>query len=176
MSTAAQQEILRQEMARVDRELDARVEHALIQAREVEQATENLAARQGPPEPPSDEEVRRIKDFVLNHGRTEEWERVIKRIDSGQLTWREVVESMSTGRVDRSVAAAFDSLSRVTPVSMEALVASGVFPPMPTDEPTAAGSSTDEKPAARPPRPRVADLPDEDFYGDPLRHDDDSSW
>jgi hypothetical protein len=150
---------LAQEMASIERELDARIDHALAQGREVERLTENLERRIGPPEPPTDEEVQRIKAFVLGHARTEEWNRVIERINRGELTWREVVEGLSTGRLDRGVAAAFDSLSRVPPASLDELIESGVFPPMPPD------------PAATEPKPRAPRYPDDDddYFDNPLQ-------
>jgi hypothetical protein len=151
---------LAQEMRNIERELDARIDHALAQGREVERLTENLARRTGPPEPPTDEEVQRIKAFVLGHARTEEWNRVIERINRGELTWREVVEGLSTGRLDRGVAAAFDSLSRVPPASLDELIESGVFPPMPSDT-----APTDDKPATEP-EPRATHYPDDDDYFD----------
>jgi hypothetical protein len=153
---------LAQEMASIERELDARIDHALAQGREVERLTENLDRRTGPPEPPTDEEVQRIKAFVLGHARTEEWNHVIERINRGELTWREVVEGLSTGRLDRGVAAAFDSLSRVPPASLNELIESGVFPPMPSD--------TDGKPPAEP-KPRATHNPDDDddYFDNPLQ-------
>jgi hypothetical protein len=157
---------LAHEMAQAERELDARIDHALAQGREVERRTEELDRRQGPPEPPTDEEVRRIKAFVLSHARTEEWNRVIERINRGELTWREVVEALSTGRIDRGVAAAFDSLSRVPPASLNELVESGVFPAMPTDS-----APADDKPADEPKTgsPRHHDDDDDDYFTNPLQ-------
>jgi hypothetical protein len=155
---------LSQEMEQIERELDARIDHALAQGREVERLTENLERRIGPPEPPTDEEVQRIKAYVLGHARTEEWNRVIERIGRGELTWREVVEGLSTGRVDRGVAAAFDSLSRVPPASLNELVESGVFPPMPV-----ADTPPEDKPPATPkPHPRDDD-DDDDYFNNPLQ-------
>jgi hypothetical protein len=151
-----------QEMAHIERELDARIDHALAQGREVERLTDELERRIGPPEPPTDEEVQRIKAFILGHARTEEWNRVIERINRGELTWREVVEGMSTGRLDRSVAAAFDSLSRVPPASLDELVASGVFPPMPTDT-----APAENAPQTR--DTRCPDDDDDDYFDNPLQ-------
>jgi hypothetical protein len=155
---------LRQEMALIERELDARIDHALAQGREVERLTENLERRIGPPEPPTDEEVQRIKAYVLGHARTEEWNQVIERINRGELTWREVVEGLSTGHVDRGVAAAFDSLSRVPPASLNELIESGVFPPMPVAD----APPEDKPPAAPKPRPRDDD-DDDDYFNNPLQ-------
>lgn len=161
-SRSSQSDYLAHEMAQVERELDARIDHALAQGREVERLTEELERRTGPPEPPTDEEVQRIKAFVLGHARTEEWNRVIERINRGELTWREVVEGLSTGRLDRSVAAAFDSLSRVPPASLDELIESGVFPPMPPDD----APAEDEPKTSDTRRP---DEDDDDYFDNPLQ-------
>lgn len=153
---------LAEEMAQVERELDARIDHALARGREVERLAEELHRRQGPPEPPTDEEVQRIKAYVLGHARTEEWNRVIERINRGELTWRQIVEGLGTGRLDRMVAAAFDSLSRVPPASLDELIETGVFPPMPSEDKPA-----DEEPKNK--RASRHDDEDDDYFDNPLR-------
>lgn len=125
------------EMTQAERELDGRIDHALGVAAEVESTVEEFERRVGPPEPPTDTEVERIKVFVLGHARTDEWQPVLDRINRGELTWRQVVEGLATGHADRSVAAAFDSLSTVPPASFEKLVEIGLFPAsLPADAPS----------------------------------------
>jgi hypothetical protein len=157
-------------MEQAERELDARIDYAFTKAREAEHKAEDLEQRNGPPEPPSDEDVERIKAYVEGHARTEEWQRVLERINRGEVTWRQVVEGLATGRLDHGVAAAFDSLSRVPPASMEKLVEIGAFPPEPVAEaPAEAEPETPETPAAR--RRRPVEEEDEDmFFENPLKH------
>jgi hypothetical protein len=150
------------EMEHAERDLDARIDHALGVVREIEAKVDEFDRKLGPPEPPSDEDVERIKNFVTGHARTTEWRAVIERIDRGHLTWREVVEGFVHQTLDRDVSAAFRSLTRVPPASVEKLMEIGVFPAdmldgaEPDDEPDdTAGQDAD-------------DLEDEDWFGDPL--------
>lgn len=127
------------EMQQAERELDARIDHALGVTREVEarlEEWERQAAEEEPPASPSDEDVARLKAFVLGYARTPEWARVLDLIDEGELTWRQVVESPPRAEV----AAAFESLSRILPPTEEKLAE--MFPD-PVDVP----DEPDEPPA-----------------------------
>jgi len=126
------------EMQQAERELDARIDYAMSVRQEVRAKADELEQRSQAQPPPSDEDVERIKNFVLGHARTEEWQRVIDRIDRGELSWRQVVDGLANGTLDHRAAAAFASLSRVPPASMEKLIEIGVVPaPAPDDAPTA---------------------------------------
>jgi len=155
-------------MEQAERELDARIDYAFSKAREAEHKAQDLEQRQGPPEPPTDEDVERIKAYVEGHGRTEEWQRVLERVNRGELTWRQIVEGLATGRLDRGVAAAFDSLSRVPPASVEELIASGVLAADPPAEPPPAAEEP-PRPAARRPRP-VEEEDEDSYFSNPLQH------
>lgn len=150
------------EMDHAERELDARADYALSVGRRVQERTERLSDKLGPPEPPTEEDVERIRKFVLGHAMTEQWRAVVERINRGELTWRGIVEGLVYGTLDRGVSAAFASLSRVPPVSVAELVGSGVFlaEQMP-------GAERDEKPPARARRPRPDDE-DQWFDEDPI--------
>ena len=154
------------EMEHAEREMDARADYALSVGRRVQEQTEKLDAKLGPPEPPTDEDVERIRQFVLGHAMTEQWRLVVERINRGELTWRVIVEGLVYGTLDRGVSAAFASLSRVPPVSLEALVQPGVFP---ADQ--LPGPAGEEKKETPPPanrrRPR-ADDDDQWFDEDPI--------
>ncbi|TDQ01071.1 hypothetical protein [Labedaea rhizosphaerae] len=119
------------EMEQAERELDARIDYAYEQGREVEAKTEALEAKTAAKgdAPPSDEDIERIEKFVRGHAQTPEWQKVIERIDRGHLSWREVVEGLAgTAPADSEVTAAFRSLSRVPPASLEKLIDIGVLP------------------------------------------------
>jgi hypothetical protein len=150
------------EMAHAERELDARIDHALGVVKEIETKVDEFDRRIGPPEPPSDEDVERIENYVTGHAHTAEWRHVIERIDRGQLTWREVVEGFVNQNLDPDVSAAFTSLTNVPPASLEKLVEIGVLP---ADLPDDAEPSDDERDTTT---DRDDDLADEDWYGDPL--------
>jgi hypothetical protein len=164
------------EMEQAERELDARIDYALDQAREVQAQTEALEARTAAKgdEPPSDEDVERIEKFVKGHAHTGEWQKVIERIDRGHLSWREVVEGLAgTGPVDPEVTAAFNSLSKVPPASLEKLIDIGVFP---AELPGEATAEADPEPEQQTPRgtKRKFDHPGEDEWfedNDPLGRD-----
>ncbi|MFI7677616.1 hypothetical protein [Actinophytocola sp. NPDC049390] len=140
------------EMTQAERELDGRIEHALRVAGRVR---EQLTSLDRKAVPVSDEDVERVRAFVLGHAHTDEWRPVLDRIDRGELTWRQVVEALATGNADRAVATAFDSLPKATPATVEKLVEIGVFP-----------AHLPEPPPVEAPRPPV----DEDeFFDNPLR-------
>jgi hypothetical protein len=151
------------EMEHAERELDARIDHALGVLTEVETKVEEFDRKLGPPEPPSDEDIERITNYVTGHARTAEWQHVIERIDRGQLTWREVVEGFVDQTLDPDVGAAFTSLTRVPPASPEKLVEIGVLPADLLDD---AETSDDERDGT--PDQDHDDTADEDWYGDPL--------
>lgn len=137
------------EMEQAERELDARIDYALKTAREAEaQAAELEAKLAEDQEPPTDEQVERIKTYVLGHARTPEWEPVLERIERGHLTWRQIVDGLANGGLDREVAAAFDSMAHVPPASLEKLIEIGVFPAdLPSEKP-AEDEPEDEEPEA----------------------------
>lgn len=66
--------------------------------------------------PPTDEEVNAFRHHVLSSARTPEWDVVVGRINSGELTWRAIV----SGEVDtdRDVDAAMRSTPRVDPSTL----------------------------------------------------------
>lgn len=136
------------EMEQAERELDARIDYAMSVAAEVQAKVDEFEQKLGEPELPSDEEVERIKTYVLGHARTDEWQKVIDRIDRGELTWRQVVDGLATGSLDRRVAAAFESLSTVPPASMEKLIEIGVFPAELPDKAPAGDEADGDKPEA----------------------------
>jgi hypothetical protein len=132
------------DMTQVERELDGRIDHALGVAGRVRARLTELRRKAGTPAAPTDEDVERIKAFVLGHARTDEWRPVLDRIDRGELTWRAVAEGLARGGADRDVATAFDTLSAVPPASVEKLVEIGVFPARPPAEEAATEPPVDE--------------------------------
>lgn len=134
------------EMMHAERELDARIDHALGKARELREKVDEVEADLAKQPPPTDAEVERFKAFILGHARTEPWQLVIERIERGHLTWRQVVESVSSGRVDPDVRAAMASLRDVPPASQETLVEIGVLPD--PQQKAGAAESAAEQPAA----------------------------
>lgn len=160
------------EMQQAERELDARIDYAMSVATEVREKADELERWVEAQEPPSDEDVERIKNFVLGHARTDEWQRVIDRIDRGELTWRQVVEGLASGTLDHRVAAAFESLSRVPPANLEKLIEIGVFPAQLPDEAPTDDKANDESAPRRggADHPSAGGQDDEEWYDeDPLR-------
>lgn len=156
------------EMEHAERDLDARIDHALGVVREIEAKVDEFDEKLGPPEPPSDEDVERIKNYVTGHARTTEWRAVVERINRGQLTWREVVEGFVYQTLDREVSAAFRSLTRVPPASVEKLIEIGVFPADMLED-AEADVEADDEPDDTAGRDHDDDeLEDEDWFGDPL--------
>lgn len=155
------------EMDHAERELNARADYALSVGRELEAQTKALEQRFAEKEPPSDEDVERLKKFILGHAMTEQWRAVVERIDRGELTWREIVDGLFYGTLDREVSAAFRSLGRVPPASQEELVAMGVLVPVPG---TQTAAPTDEpEPEATDNRRRPPDDDEDDWFDeDPL--------
>ncbi len=151
------------EMEHAEREMDARADFALSVGRRVQEQTEKLEQKLGPPEPPTDEDVERIREFVLGHAMTEQWRLVVERINQGELTWRGIVEGLVHGTLDRGVSAAFASFTRVPPVSLAELVHSGVFP---ADQHSGADSPESARKNETPPPVR----------GRRPRSDDDDQW
>jgi len=148
-----------QQMIQAERELDGRINFAFSKARElqakIEEIDEKLAKDSAPP---SAEEVDQFRTYVLSHARTDEWQVVTDRIDRGELSWRQIVEGIAENTVDRDVSAAFASLSKVPPATLDSLIASGVLP-----DPDAAVEQAPEEEDASPARPAA--------YGD-----DDDEW
>jgi hypothetical protein len=152
------------EMDHAERELNARAEYALSVGRDLAAQTQEFEKRFDEKEPPSDEDVERLKKFILGHAMTEQWRAVVERIDRGELTWREIVDGLFYGTLDREVAAAFRSLSRVPPASQEDLIAMGVLVPVPDAQAAEAAESVDDSPE----QDRPDDDDDEWFDEDPL--------
>jgi hypothetical protein len=115
-------------MTQARRELDGRIDHALGVASRVRARVAEFERRVGPPAPPTDEDVARLRTFVLGHARTEQWQPVLDRIDRGELTWREVAEGLACGGADRDVAAAFAALAHAPAAGVAELVELGIFP------------------------------------------------
>jgi hypothetical protein len=153
------------EMDHAERELNARAEYALSVGRELEAQTKEFEERFAEKEPPSDEDVERLKKFILGHAMTEQWRQVVERINRGELTWREIADGLFHGTLPPDVAAAFRSLGRVPPASQEDLVAIGVLEPVPGAQ-TAA--PVEEPEAADSRKPSGDDDDDEWFDEDPL--------
>ncbi|GAB3453457.1 hypothetical protein [Actinophytocola sediminis] len=152
------------EMDHAERELNARADYALNLARNLEAKVAQFEQRFNEKDPPSDEDVERMKKYILGHAMTEQWRQVVKQIERGELTWREVVDGLFYGTLAPEVAAAFRSLNRVPPASMDDLVELGVLPAPPADQPPA--ESEPEPTATR--RSRRDDDDDEWFDEDPL--------
>ena len=136
------------EMTQAERELDGRIEYALRVAGRVREQVASFERKVAEQTPPSDEDVARVKAFVLGQPPTAEWQPILTRIDRGELTGREVVDGLATGRVDRTVAAAFESLPMTMPENLAELA--------PETPPVA------EKPARAPAN-------EDEFFENPLR-------
>lgn len=149
------------EMVQAERELDARIDYALGAAREAEATLDEIQQQDADDQPPTDEDVARFAAFITGHARTEAWEAVITRIDRGELTWRQVVEGLAAGRMDRQVAAAFTSLQGVPPATEDELVEIGIIPAA-ADRPEPAAD--DEPAEAEQPAPRA--IGDRFYAGD----------
>lgn len=108
------------EMTQAERELDGRIEYALRVAGRVREQVASFERKVADQPAPTDEDVARIKDFVLTEP-TAQWQPILTRIDRGELTWREVVDGLATGNADRMVAAAFESLPMTTPENLAEL-------------------------------------------------------
>lgn len=129
------------EMTQAERELDGRIEYALRVAGRVREQVASFERKVAEQAPPSDEDVARVRDFVLGQAPTEQWQPILTRIDRGELTWREVVDGLATGNVDRTVAAAFESLPTTTPENLPELAPE--TPPV-TEKPARAPANEDE--------------------------------
>lgn len=107
-------------------------------------------------EPPTLEEVKAFKEWILAGPRTQEWSAVIARISAGELTW----ESLASGEADRDpgVDAALRSIPRIDPTALPALAHQG----SPEEGPDAA--TTHESALSRP-TARVDDEDDDYFEG-----------
>lgn len=134
------------QMIQADRELDARIDYAMKASHDVRAALEEMEQREKDEPPPSDEEVERFRRFVTGHVRTDEWQRVLERIDRGELTWRGLVEDFAAGRTDREVNAAFASLQHAPPASEQELIELGIQAAEPAD----AGDVVDDAPPPAP--------------------------
>ncbi len=140
------------EMTQAERELDGRVEYALRVAGRVR---EQVASLDRKPVAVTDEDVERVRAFVLGHARTDEWQPVLDRIDRGELTWRQVVEGLAHGGADRETAAAFEALRNTPPPSVAKLVEIGVFPA--------------HLPAPQPEEAPHQPVDEDEFFANPLR-------
>ena len=133
------------EMDHAERELDARADYALSLVRGLEAKVEQFEQRFNEKEPPSDEDVDRLRKYILGHAMTEQWQQIVKRIDRGELTWRQIVDGLFHGTLPPDVSAAFRSLTRVPPTSVEELVELGVIPAPPSDLPTTTPADDDDE-------------------------------
>ncbi len=136
------------EMDHAERELNARSDYALGLARGLEAKVERFEQRFAGKEPPSDDDVERMRKYVLGHAMTEQWRQVVTRVERGELTWREIVDGLFHGTLDPEVSAAFRSLNRVPPASVDDLVRLGVLPAppdQPSDEPARGRHDDDEE-------------------------------
>lgn len=124
------------EMTQAERELDGRIEYALRVAGRVREQVASFERKVAEQAPPTDEDVARVRAFVLENP-TAQWQPVLTRIDRGELTWREVVDGLATGGVDRTLAAAFESLPTTTPENLPE-------PPPATPKPTPPPVDEDE--------------------------------
>lgn len=150
------------EMDYAERELNARADYALSLARGLEAEVEEFEQRFNEKEPPSDDDVERMRRYILGHAMTEQWRQVIERVDRGELTWREIVDGLFNGTLDNEVSAAFRSLNRVPPASLEDLVELGVLSESVPD-------SDSDEPSAEPDTARDDDDDDDEWFGeDPL--------
>jgi hypothetical protein len=109
------------EMTQAERELDGRIEYALRVAGRVREQVASFERKVAEQAPPTDEDVARIKAFVLAQPPTAQWQPILTRIGRGELTWREVVDGLATGNADRTLAAAFESLPMTTPENLAEL-------------------------------------------------------
>lgn len=123
------------EMQAVQRELDARIEVGLAEARDLqdtmdrvaqEEAESEAAAAQAEPRPLPDAAA--LRTMVTGHALTPQWRAVIDRIDGGTLTWDQVLTGLRTGTADREVTAALQSMATVAPPSPEELTTLGLAP------------------------------------------------
>lgn len=105
-------------MAAVEREMDARIEWALTKSRDVRHAVQDATADEQDDEVP-EQQVQFIRATVLDRERTPEWEGVLARIDAGELTWRQIVESYLARNMEPDVERAFRSLHRVPELTAE---------------------------------------------------------
>lgn len=97
-------------MEHAERELHARIDYARRAIREADAVVEQIARHED--KPLTDEEVDQLKTYVTGYARTPAWDKVTARIAAGELTWREVVETMARP-TDPDIAAAFRSLRTV---------------------------------------------------------------
>jgi len=142
------------EMVQAERELDARINSAFDTVRAATDRLRELAEKEE--QPIQDEVVDQLRVYVTSHALTPEWQRVIDRIDQGELTWRQVVEREGAQRDDTEVAAAFASIERVPPPTEEQLAEMGLAP-----------GQDGTSPIAAPPRERAGDQGDDDEFENP---------
>ena len=123
------------EMEQAERELDSRIDYALLDAHDARAALEEVE-RNEVDEPITDEEVERFRLYVTGHARTDAWQPVFDRIERGELTWREVVENYASGDLDRETAKALTSMQHVPAANAEQLAEIGITPAAPQAEVT----------------------------------------
>ncbi|WP_028851824.1 hypothetical protein [Thermocrispum municipale] len=107
-------------MEAAQRELEARIDHALLSAHDLRGALEDLE-RDEKDEPITDEDVERFRLYITGHARTDAWQPVFERLERGELTWRKIVEDFASGNLDRETARALTSLRDVPPATPEQL-------------------------------------------------------
>jgi hypothetical protein len=124
------------EMFEAERELDAQINRSMDLVRQSENLLADMAKEdQGQL---TEEDIDRLRAYVTGHARTPEWERVIARIEAGELTWAQVADD-PLGRADPDVGAAFRSLSQVPPLSEAEIVELYGGTPAPEAEPVPRG-------------------------------------
>jgi hypothetical protein len=106
-------------------------------------------------EPPTNEQVKAFKEWILAGPRTPEWSAVIARISDGELTW----ESVASGDVDRDpgVDAAMRSIPRIDPTALPA-------PARPGPPEAGPGAAAPPENVHRRPTARVDDEDDDDDF------------
>lgn len=165
----------------LNRKLDAAIDLAFSKVRTVENSTAELREQmEREAENLTDYQVELMREEILAHERTPEWQQVIDRIALGELTWRQIVASYYTRRMEPDVKLAFDSLLNVPNLTIEqrqaikAAVRQKFAQPEPEDEhaPGPGATSSDLGPeqdeSGRAPREEREHQRDDD--------DDDAVW
>lgn len=131
-------------MENAARALDAAIDNA---AGEVRRAYDMLSDIEKDQEPVTDEAVEQFRDYVTGPGRTPAWDAVARRIASGEISWRAVVDGELA--LDEGVRAAFETSPRIT--SLDA--ADAVAPSDPAHD------EKDQKPGSM-------SINDDDYFND----------
>lgn len=120
MSNPAQR--LLADLDQMQHKLDAAIEHAFTKVSEVKHSNAELWEKLAEEAAElTDYQVEMMRAEILAHERTPKWQRVLDRIDDGEITWRQIAVSYYTRRMDPDVKVAFDSLQRVPSLTPEQL-------------------------------------------------------